>query len=408
MSDSGGTPRSRWKGLLAGLGTSLLTLVLLFGVGECAIRLFGPEPPPPVSAPVAGDSALGDEATASAAADGSAPSPSEAGPASEGGEAAAPTAGASDGKLPVLASVLEMGLPNVEGIHNGVYFRTNSQGMRGPEYAAEAAPGVFRIAVTGDSVTMGSGVDENDAYPKQLEALLNARGGERRYEVINVGLAGINTRVAVQRLRVATKAYDPQLFVYGFTINDIEGKRYHGNQAEQAEFVVFWRKAIGRYESPSRLWKWLWPRLVALALRVSPDLGDYETEIHHNFFENPEAWEDFEAALRRFARMAHVRGACGHVLIHTQITDLDENHPFLDIYAKVEQAAKKFGLTVTQTFEAYEGRAPRPLWVNAFDLHPNREGHAILAAELLKGLDALPQNCWNPKSPYGKPKEAGR
>ena len=61
--------------------------------------------------------------------------------------------------LPVLKGMFELGRKNVRGTHKGVFFRTNSQQLRGPEYSQEADHDVFRIAVAGDSVTMGEGVE---------------------------------------------------------------------------------------------------------------------------------------------------------------------------------------------------------------------------------------------------------
>ena len=49
------------------------------------------------------------------------------------------------------------------------------------------APGEDRIVVGGDSVTMGAGVWERQAYPALLEARLNERAEGIRYEVLNLG-----------------------------------------------------------------------------------------------------------------------------------------------------------------------------------------------------------------------------
>ena len=60
--------------------------------------------------------------------------------------------------------------------------------LRGPEYASRPPPGVFRIAIGGDSFVMGLGVDEADTYPMQLERLLAADQRALRPQVLNVGL----------------------------------------------------------------------------------------------------------------------------------------------------------------------------------------------------------------------------
>ena len=67
---------------------------------------------------------------------------------------------------------------------------TNALGFREPRLPALKPPGTVRIVAIGDSFTQGYGVDESDAYPRQVEALLGAWDRSRRYEVINLGVPG--------------------------------------------------------------------------------------------------------------------------------------------------------------------------------------------------------------------------
>ena len=49
-------------------------------------------------------------------------------------------------------------------------FETNSHGMRDREYSPEKPPNTFRIAVVGDSFTMGSGVAIEDVFHSRIES----------------------------------------------------------------------------------------------------------------------------------------------------------------------------------------------------------------------------------------------
>lgn len=65
---------------------------------------------------------------------------------------------------------------------------TNSHGLRG---AALAPSGTRkRILAVGDSTTFGLGVNDEEAWPAQLQRLLNARSPEPHYEVLNAGVTG--------------------------------------------------------------------------------------------------------------------------------------------------------------------------------------------------------------------------
>jgi len=146
----------------------------------------------------------------------------------------------------------DLSKPGMSGSFLSVPFRTNTYGFRGPDYTARPERGTFRIAITGDSVTMGWGVPEESAYPALLESLLN-RESERRVEVQNLGLAGVNAHEAMERLELANRVYSPQLLVYGFTVNDIEGKFYRSPQLKSQLRLIH---RIQRWkESP---WVLLW------------------------------------------------------------------------------------------------------------------------------------------------------
>jgi lysophospholipase L1-like esterase len=91
-------------------------------------------------------------------------------------------------------------LPNVHGRHfvPGLYDTTlsfNSQRFRGQQvYTPEPGPHVLRIVTLGASFTFGSGANDVDAYPFQLQSILQERsqrdGWNRTIEVINAGIAG--------------------------------------------------------------------------------------------------------------------------------------------------------------------------------------------------------------------------
>jgi lysophospholipase L1-like esterase len=295
--------------------------------------------------------------------------------------------------LPILRTLQDIARPNVRGIYGGVFFRTNRIGLRGPEYSRRPPKGVFRIAITGDSVTMGQGVDETDAYPKQLESLLNMEAGKAGYEVLNVGLSGANIGFAIQRLQRAVKAYEPHLIVYGFTINDVEGPAYRELKSPEVGARLVQR--YKRFEnSPLYLLRTLWPRWVSLRELFSPTLGSYGHELRINYFENPEAWGDFTEMLDRFAALGRERSVCSHVLIHTHLIKLDAFHPWQRIYDRVAEAALERDLTVTPSFSSFEGRDPAKLRRSVWDTHPNRTGHELMAQALFGGLRQLPESCW--------------
>jgi len=295
---------------------------------------------------------------------------------------------------PVLTTLGEIyNRKNVRGYWRGVFVRTNRYTLRGPDYASQPPPGVFRIAIGGDSFVMGLGVDEADTYPMQLEARLAGEGRALRPQVLNVGLSGVNLSQAVSRLGEAAKVYHPDLLVLGVTTNDIEGRHYRRSLDWEVEKAI--HASRHRFDAaPFHLLRRIWPRWISLREGFSPTPGSYLHELLANYFENEPAWQDWLLGLDRFAAIAEAHGVCGVVFLHTSLGELGWLHPERRIYDRVEAAARERGLAVARSFPYFRGLRAADLWVNAFDLHPNARGNAILARALHDGLRALPESCW--------------
>lgn len=91
----------------------------------------------------------------------------------------------------------------------------NSVGIRDREYTLEKPEGVFRIVVLGDSVAYGSGVAAEESFPEQLEGMFS--GG---VEVLNFALPGYSSFDEYVALRDQALAYDPDLVLVAYVLND--------------------------------------------------------------------------------------------------------------------------------------------------------------------------------------------
>lgn len=113
---------------------------------------------------------------------------------------------------------------NYDGWFAGVPVRTNALGFRAErEYDLRKAPGTFRILVLGDSVTFGHGAVHD--YPSLLEPLLKQWRPNVDWQVWNLGVPGYNTGQELAQLLELGPAYQPDLVIVGFFINDIIGNQ---------------------------------------------------------------------------------------------------------------------------------------------------------------------------------------
>ncbi|MBV8755450.1 MAG: hypothetical protein JO328_21560 [Hyphomicrobiales bacterium] len=78
-------------------------------------------------------------------------------------------------------------------------------------------PGVFRIAIVGDSLTYGYGIDESDTFTHLLDDWLSEGG---RVEALNLGVPGAQSEDIVKVIEKSLPELKPDLFVYAVCEND--------------------------------------------------------------------------------------------------------------------------------------------------------------------------------------------
>jgi lysophospholipase L1-like esterase len=301
--------------------------------------------------------------------------------------------------LPSLkVSIHELRQPNRRArMGSGALYRTNSLGIRGPEYGPSPDPGAFRIVIAGDSFTMGAGVSEKDAYPGILEELLNRGTSERRYEVVNLGIAGLSARAIVRRMNRLLPRLGPKLLVYGYTLNDIEGPAYlRVEPADRARWKNYRNRLAGM---PSRVLRLFGGSLLCLQQAIAPHPGSYVFEARRNYFENPAAWKALEKEIERMKTLADERHICMVLFIHANLEQLRALHPYKGIYSKLSDAATQRGIFVVSSFERLSGHRARSLWLAPHNVHPNPAAHALYADALERGVRALPSKCLDEQSP---------
>ena len=98
--------------------------------------------------------------------------------------------------------------------------RINAYGYHDDDFPLKKSEREFRAVMLGDSITMGHAVTREEAFPNQLEALLNAKRGTRSFQIINTGVQGYAT---FQEYNVFKDSlvFEPQFAAIGFCMNDL-------------------------------------------------------------------------------------------------------------------------------------------------------------------------------------------
>ncbi|NMC64243.1 MAG: SGNH/GDSL hydrolase family protein [SAR324 cluster bacterium] len=99
--------------------------------------------------------------------------------------------------------------------------RTNSFGMRGPEYPLEKGIDTYRIVLLGDSFAFGWGVEENESFASVLEKNLNhIFMGHPKIEVLNLAVPGYSTFQEVMLFMEKGLCFSPDAVLLYFVEND--------------------------------------------------------------------------------------------------------------------------------------------------------------------------------------------
>jgi hypothetical protein len=111
--------------------------------------------------------------------------------------------------------------PGKEGWYYGegrAYLKINSLGYRDVEHTKQKPPGVFRIAVLGDSFTEARQVDIGATFWKRLEAHLQGRPefSHHRIEVLNFGIGGYGPTQEFLTLKKHVLDFSPDLVILAF------------------------------------------------------------------------------------------------------------------------------------------------------------------------------------------------
>ncbi|MBU1652299.1 hypothetical protein KKA00_08770 [bacterium] len=104
-------------------------------------------------------------------------------------------------------------------------YHTNSRHLRDREIPLNKPDNSFRLAIVGNSVTIGHEVAQHELFTEILEDSLNARYQQRpSIEVINAGQANYDINHFLPFTEYFVYPYDPDLIVYQFCWNDIAAR----------------------------------------------------------------------------------------------------------------------------------------------------------------------------------------
>ena len=245
--------------------------------------------------------------------------------------------------------------PDDDTFKKGVHWQTNSLGMRDQAYSVAKPPRTFRIALVGDSIGAGWGVDVEQRFESILERIWDARlraASGMAVEIVNFAVPGQSPGQRWCHFSQVGWPMNPDMLIYESTASDV------GWDERRLRYLL--ARGIG-WDTP--VYRQVLERS-SLERFGSPD--DYKRALR------PRHWEILQGVYQ--AMTADCRRA-GVPIIWTLVPRVGRPNDGPEQRALVQAANTVAFTRIIDVSDAYNGLDPAGLSVEPDDFHPNAMAH---------------------------------
>ncbi len=282
---------------------------------------------------------------------------------------------------------------NYENMHNNVYsvsgvvYRINDDGLRADkDYPKTKKEDDLRIAVLGDSVAFGLGVDFNSTFGSLLEKyLLNSI--DKSVEVINFGVPGYDSFADVAQLKIKALKYNPDIVILSFVMNDIEPSDIvfkSGESKKTCILPIFKLKVPCKVKDTIRDIKTVTFLYSKLKMAGSYFSDDYyavswgDGELYQKNIVNP---------IKEFNEVCFKENIKCAVVIFPLLKFNATYYPWAAQEKKLIEELDSLRMPFLALGSTYQQYLPEQIGASSSDiLHPNILGHRVAAEEIAKFL----------------------
>jgi hypothetical protein len=253
----------------------------------------------------------------------------------------------------------------------GLQWRTNDQGMRDRNYSVKKPTGTFRVALVGDSIGAGWGVNAEDRFESLLEEVWNLRARDAALgcvEIINCAVPGHSPGQRWYHFGQIGWSMEPDLVIYQATVADV------GWDERRLRFLLArglaWDCPIYR------------PALESAGARPFGSPDQYKRALHSRH------WDILAGAYKFMSADCKARGV---PIVWVLIPRVGRKSDAVDQPRLLETARSAGFSRIIDLTAAFDDLDPAKLAVDRDDFHPNSKGHARLAQRLDQAVQAMPE-----------------
>ncbi|HVZ12051.1 MAG TPA: hypothetical protein VG965_03395 [Patescibacteria group bacterium] len=269
---------------------------------------------------------------------------------------------------------------------------TNTYGYRDIDFSVQKPPGVTRIGVVGDSLTMGYGIkDVNMRFSNLLENKLKKNGFN--VQVYNLGESGLDTCSEITEFQ-KVKQLNFDLIIWEYYPNDVEpcDGTSAGSQIIVKEYANM-NPIITAIRKESFLFDFLYWRFspiydTTFAQLRGADLSQYK---------NPKILRQHLDDIATLSATLQQNSTSHKVIniVFPYLFLLKSDYPAKDIHKMIDSYLEKQGNTVIDLLPYLIDKKNVALTVNRFDSHPNEYVHDLAASLLYSKIVPILESIKN-------------
>lgn len=264
--------------------------------------------------------------------------------------------------------------PSWETRYGEVLVMYNERGLRDRPILPKGEQ-EYRVLALGDSVTFGTGVDQDKTFTARLEPLLQKRL-HRPVRVINSGVGGYNTVQEVAYFKREGISLQPDLVMLTYVQNDVEvNKGPFDPWSHSSPWGKSFPDMVGTMVG--KLWFY---RLIHHTYTYA--LPKPQSESTVNSLQQARGWRESMSALEELVAMCEERKIL--LVMFFRRMHPDENYVLL---ADVVRHAK--GVPVKDMAPWFAGLSVSSVVNSKVDGHPNAEGHRVMAERMAEDISDL-------------------
>jgi len=264
----------------------------------------------------------------------------------------------------------------------------NHQGMRYAEDLQPKQPDQFRIIAFGDSSTQGWGVDDNSTYSAVLEKMLNHGSCTReRFQAVSGGVNAYPNSLVAEKLKESVEDANtrPDVAIVAYSENSNLEKLtlLQGKDREKFLKRVEWKAIVRRSAIYNFVIEDLLRKVAYYSLRHAVMAGTLDTVNGMDKLDMNQFNDNLAQSLR-ICQANHVQ-LVFLMLSSDGETPSSPKHPFQT--AMLDFAAKEH-VPLVDMIPVMGAKNQSAMFMDT--VHPTVAGHEIIAGELIKTVESLP------------------